>query len=380
MICGCATETPKFGLRPRCMVSTHFPFDSYSCKYTCQKGYRLEGRNMRYCQIGQTWDSMLPRCVRIETTATPSRAISPDTRISPDIVCKLPEDPIQCGFNITTREACESEGCCFNPGGLPDGGFCYFAECEEEYNQCLNGGRCIQTQWPRQFDCVCKGYWAGRYCQYQPKWTCGRSSWTPQAPTGTSDQRNIFIKMWQNRDRGRRAIAGPDSDLGMPSLKGISNQHLIQILEAGRNKKDPVEDLERMQISINPQVARIEAGRVSQQAEDDSERVRISIGPQVQPHLVGHNGKMAANTRIVGGSRVESQQHWPWVVMIKQNWKYICAGVLIAPQWVLTAAHCGFEKNIKNNTAPGPSWKVVAGESSQFSLLNLIFFFDFNTF
>jgi len=270
---------------------------------------------MRYCQAGQRWDSELPRCVKIEST--PPRAISPDTRISPDIICKLPEDPIECGFNITNREECESEGCCFNPGG-----FCYHADCGDEYNHCLNGGRCIQTKWPRSFDCVCKGNWAGRYCQYQPKWSCGRSSWTPQMIT---NEQNIFINMWRNR--GRRDTP--------KTLKGISNKHLIQILEAGRLEKE--KDLETVKINILP-----------------SE-------PSSEPISKGH-------TRIVGGDRVQSQQQWPWVVMIKQNWKYICAGVLIAPQWVLTAAHCGFEKNIKNNTAPGPSWKVVAGESSQFSL------------
>lgn len=360
VICGCATETPKFGLRPRCMVSTHFPFDSYSCKYSCQKGYRLEGRNMRYCQTGQTWDSELPRCVKIETTSAPPRSRESDTRMfNRDLVCKLPEDPIPCGFNITSREECEQEGCCFNPGGIPDAGRCYFSECEPHYNQCLNGGRCIQTKWPRQFDCVCQGKWAGRYCQYQPKWTCGRSSWTPQAITGNSDQ-NIFINMWRNRDRGRRStpqmtstskltstpeirsIRGRRSNRARRfsarkkpfSLDNISNEHLIQILEAGRIKKKPSRTLERVNIRIGPEEKR----------------------------------KGLLSTRIVGGSRVESQQQWPWVVMIKQNWKYICAGVLIAPQWVLTAAHCGFEKNIKNNTAPGPSWKVIAGENSQYEL------------
>ena len=72
--------------------------------------------------------------------------LAPVTYISKDPVCKLPEMPIECGFNITERENCEKIGCCFNPGGLPDGGFCYHAECQlpKDQNPCLNGGKCIQ--------------------------------------------------------------------------------------------------------------------------------------------------------------------------------------------------------------------------------------------
>ena len=41
-------------------------------------------------------------------------------------------------------------------------------------------------------------------------------------------------------------------------------------------------------------------------------------------------------TRIVGGHEVTSRKQHPWVVMIKIGWRYVCAGVLIAPRWVIT--------------------------------------------
>ena len=41
-------------------------------------------------------------------------------------------------------------------------------------------------------------------------------------------------------------------------------------------------------------------------------------------------------TRIVGGDEVTSRKQHPWVVMIKIGWRYVCAGVLIAPRWVIT--------------------------------------------
>ena len=43
-----------------------------------------------------------------------------------------------------------------------------------------------------------------------------------------------------------------------------------------------------------------------------------------------------SKTRIVGGHEVTSKKQHPWVVMIKIGWRYVCAGVLIAPKWVIT--------------------------------------------
>merc|ERR1712130_769609 len=232
----------------------------------------------------------------------------------------------------------------------------------------------------------------------QPNWTCGRSSWTKNQQNGE----DIFVNMWRNLDRNRRGVSGPDapgagtSKTGLDplqaisfahsrvrngftlpeldrnlernrrgvspptSLKGISNEHLIHILEAGRIRKKPK--------NKSLAVLKSKLQRTRPKADVASDSVKVTVSAANPRSAFRPNGQLSAKTRIVGGGRVESQQQWPWVVMIKQNWKCICAGVLIAPQWVLTAAHCGFEKNIKNNTAPGPSWRVVAGESSQYEL------------
>ncbi|MCW8995829.1 MAG: serine protease [Psychromonas sp.] len=47
------------------------------------------------------------------------------------------------------------------------------------------------------------------------------------------------------------------------------------------------------------------------------------------------------STRIVGGIESEESQ-WPSIVSLKYNGQHFCGGTLIAPQWVLTAAHCLF--------------------------------------
>lgn len=51
--------------------------------------------------------------------------------------------------------------------------------------------------------------------------------------------------------------------------------------------------------------------------------------------------------KIVGGSFVPIESH-PWVAAIFNQRSFLCGGSLIAPSWVLTAAHCfpaGWGKN-----------------------------------
>uniref|UniRef100_A0A670K661 Peptidase S1 domain-containing protein n=1 Tax=Podarcis muralis TaxID=64176 RepID=A0A670K661_PODMU len=48
--------------------------------------------------------------------------------------------------------------------------------------------------------------------------------------------------------------------------------------------------------------------------------------------------------RIVGGQPA-SNGSWPWQVSILQNFYPICGGSLIAEQWVLSAAHCFFNRH-----------------------------------
>ncbi|XP_060077752.1 putative serine protease 42 [Ylistrum balloti] len=50
--------------------------------------------------------------------------------------------------------------------------------------------------------------------------------------------------------------------------------------------------------------------------------------------------KMRGSFRIVGGQEARPNS-WPWQVAILTRWKeQYCGGTLIAPNWVLTAAHC----------------------------------------
>ena len=54
-------------------------------------------------------------------------------------------------------------------------------------------------------------------------------------------------------------------------------------------------------------------------------------------------GESGMTSRIVGGSQAESNE-FPWQVSLQYrsgfSWYHFCGGSLIAPNWILTAAHC----------------------------------------
>lgn len=64
----------------------------------------------------------------------------------------------------------------------------------------------------------------------------------------------------------------------------------------------------------------------------------------------GHPSSNSFSSSLVCGSSHESDptlrdpeamtRRWPWMVSVQTNGSHVCAGILIASQWVLTVAHC----------------------------------------
>lgn len=73
----------------------------------------------------------------------------------------------------------------------------------------------------------------------------------------------------------------------------------------------------------------------------------------------GEVAEQACANRIVGGV-CTTQKKWPWQVALyfhdkDGDWRFLCGGSLIAPDRVLSAAHCFEEEGAKS----GENWKVV---------------------
>uniref|UniRef100_A0A8C8S4K0 Transmembrane serine protease 4 n=1 Tax=Pelusios castaneus TaxID=367368 RepID=A0A8C8S4K0_9SAUR len=75
-------------------------------------------------------------------------------------------------------------------------------------------------------------------------------------------------------------------------------------------------------------------------------------------------GESVRSPRVVGGAHARIDA-WPWQVSLQHKNQHLCGGSIIAPNWILTAAHC-----FKRNPAT-QNWRVKAG-SAVLSSINTI--------
>ncbi|XP_041966441.1 enteropeptidase [Alosa sapidissima] len=70
------------------------------------------------------------------------------------------------------------------------------------------------------------------------------------------------------------------------------------------------------------------------------------------------------NNRVVGGEDAVKGA-WPWVVSLSWLGRHVCGASLIDNEWLLTAAHCVFGKNVHLS-----NWVAVLGLHSQYGMDN----------
>ncbi|XP_059575585.1 transmembrane protease serine 5 isoform X2 [Alligator mississippiensis] len=71
-------------------------------------------------------------------------------------------------------------------------------------------------------------------------------------------------------------------------------------------------------------------------------------------------GARAQDARVVGGSDA-APGRWPWQVSLHLDAQHLCGGSLVAPEWVVTAAHCVHSYR----HLPVSRWQVFAGLVTQ---------------
>ncbi|NXM95298.1 TMPS5 protease, partial [Sylvia borin] len=74
-------------------------------------------------------------------------------------------------------------------------------------------------------------------------------------------------------------------------------------------------------------------------------------------------GLQAGALRVVGGTDV-APGRWPWQVSVCQGSQHLCGGSVLAPEWILTAAHCvhrALPAPLGCRQLPAPAWLVFAG-------------------
>ncbi|XP_067294579.1 transmembrane protease serine 13b isoform X2 [Pseudorasbora parva] len=76
-------------------------------------------------------------------------------------------------------------------------------------------------------------------------------------------------------------------------------------------------------------------------------------------------GKPPVSTRIIGGN-VSAEGQWPWQASLHFQGHHTCGGTLVAPDFIITAAHC-FPNESPSYQVPS-NWKVYIGLVSQLRL------------
>uniref|UniRef100_A0A8C5K274 Coagulation factor XII n=1 Tax=Jaculus jaculus TaxID=51337 RepID=A0A8C5K274_JACJA len=220
-------------------------------------------------------------------------------------------------------------------------------------NRCLNGGRCLQAEGHSL--CHCPEGYTGPFCDLDTKATCyhdrghsyrGKVDTTLsgarcQRWTSEATYRNMTEEQALSRGLGHHAFCrNPDNDI----------RPWCFVWSGDRLSWDYC-DLEQCQAPTQAAVTPLE--------RQDVPVPQPSAGQKLQPTSTGCGQRLSKRLsslrRVVGGLVALRGAH-PYIAALYWDHSF-CAGSLIAPCWVLTAAHC-----LQHRPAPGEMTVVLGQE------------------
>ncbi|XP_053560162.1 hepatocyte growth factor activator [Bombina bombina] len=214
-------------------------------------------------------------------------------------------------------------------------------------NPCLNGGACRKMLSSGEYVCGCRGHYVGKYCNIDYRQRCYHTA------VNTTEYRGIV-----KRTRSGQSCLPWNSDILYEEINVRSESDFIQKgLGSHSYCRQPDEDtipwcyimkdnhLSWEHCDIPECVAKGRTLVLSEELSDTP--IKPTCGKK-------HEKRVIARGRIIGGLSALPASH-PWLAAIYIGNDF-CAGSLIQPCWVVSAAHCFAHSPLKSTI------RVVLGQ------------------
>ncbi|XP_075853528.1 tissue-type plasminogen activator isoform X2 [Microcebus murinus] len=226
-----------------------------------------------------------------------------------------------------------------------DGAQCHSVpvkSCSEP--KCFNSGTCLQALYFSDFVCQCPEGFAGKRCEIDTRATCYEDQGASYRGTWSTAESGAQCVSWNSSALARKPYNGRRPDA--PRL-GLGNHNYC---------RNPDQD-------SKPWCYVFKAGRYSSE---------FCSTPACSKPTCGLREHRQPQLRIKGGLFADIASHpWQAAIFVRNRRApgetFLCGGVLIAPCWVLSAAHCFQDRFPPHHlkVVLGRTYRLVPGEEEQ---------------